>query len=347
MAKGPSQNQEKNNFSPTSISLIIPFRNEAENLPKLLDSLRRQDYSKGHLEILLIDDHSYDQGISFIEESIPDFPFPIRLISLVSQIGKKAAMIEAIKEAKGDLILCTDADCYFGPNWVESFHTEFQNSNAAMICGSVLLESGNSFIESWQKVEQAILMTFTQQSIYRKRAILANGANMAFQRELFKAEFFSASSSQSGDDIFLLQELKKRYPDKIKFNASKDALVYTSPKSSWKSFLLQRLRWASKSKHYKDSDMLWIGGGIFLCNLIVVSLLIGSIINSNLLVYFLIFFLGKMILDGATLIHARDYLNIMGKVFWWIVFSFFYPLYSIGIALLSLLFKPKWKGRSV
>jgi glycosyltransferase involved in cell wall biosynthesis len=48
-------------------AIIIPARNEAQNLPALLKSLFEQDYPKELLEIIIVDDHSKDMTVEIAE----------------------------------------------------------------------------------------------------------------------------------------------------------------------------------------------------------------------------------------------------------------------------------------
>jgi hypothetical protein len=49
-----------------SLSIIVPARNEAQNLRRLLPSLEKQDYP-GQIEIIIVDDHSTDDTLEVIE----------------------------------------------------------------------------------------------------------------------------------------------------------------------------------------------------------------------------------------------------------------------------------------
>src|SRR5688572_9663867 len=54
--------------SPVVISLIIPARNEAKNLPFLLDSLQGQALPKDLFEVIVIDDHSTDETVAIAKK---------------------------------------------------------------------------------------------------------------------------------------------------------------------------------------------------------------------------------------------------------------------------------------
>ena len=45
----------------TTFSIVVPFRNEAENLPLLLESLEKLKYPTELFEVILVDDESQDK----------------------------------------------------------------------------------------------------------------------------------------------------------------------------------------------------------------------------------------------------------------------------------------------
>ena len=104
--KRPVQSKQNN------ISLIIPFRDEAALIHALLDSLSKLNLKTGD-EIILIDDHSSDGGIS----SEYNLRSEIQVLeSPANQTGsKKNALSIGIHHAKNEWILTSDADCTFDP----------------------------------------------------------------------------------------------------------------------------------------------------------------------------------------------------------------------------------------
>ncbi|ETN89371.1 glycosyltransferase family 2 protein [Thermus sp. NMX2.A1] len=93
-----------------SVSLLVPARNEAENLRQNLPRLLRQ----GALEVLVLDDLSEDETARVAEEVggknhpsfrlIPGKPLP------KNWKGKNWACWQLAKEAKGEILVFTDAD---------------------------------------------------------------------------------------------------------------------------------------------------------------------------------------------------------------------------------------------
>lgn len=331
----------------TSVTLIVPFRNESNHLNELMNSLKEIIYPSDKLEILMMDDHSTDDGTSIVTNWISEIPFEVSLIHLTNTLGKKAAIAEGVRMAKGELILTTDADCIVGKNWVHSFDQLYRSTGAVFITGPVLLEGSNSFLSNFQKVDQAILMKFTELSVNAHKGNIANGANMAFQKSVFQEEYLSANKSSSGDDVFLLHALKKLHPTKIVFNNDREAVVSASVKNGFRNLIDQRVRWASKSRHFKDFDTLLFGIIVVLANSLVLILLVSYLIGVVTLLPFLLYFSVKLVIDLLFLYRSKQYLILKGSFYYILLYSLCYPFYAIGIALLSLLYKPHWKGRKI
>lgn len=331
------------------LTVVIPFRNEAKNLKTLIASLTKLRYSAQGCNFIFVNDHSDDRGAEILNELLMDFPFSAQIIALQKDDrGKKHALKKGVEAAQSDWILITDADCMHHPDWLMSYAKYLQVDHYQMVCGPLILKAKRrGWLEKLQRIEQAILTLVGRQTILRKQGILANGANMAFRRTAFLNADLKADQSASGDDIFLLHAVKEKDPSCIAFNSQEEAKVSTSGIDNWKAFFAQRLRWASKSKYYQDPDSLKFGWVIFLTNLSIILAFIASLIWGIYWPYFFLLFGLKMIIDGMIMNKAIRYLDGKINILDFLFFSILYPIYSIGIALLSLLFKPRWKGRNI
>ena len=89
------------------LSVICPIYNEEKYIAQFLESLLKQDYPKGDLEILLIDGMSKDKTREIVLEYINRYPF-IRIIDNPDKIVP-CAMNKGIEAAKGDIIMRLDA----------------------------------------------------------------------------------------------------------------------------------------------------------------------------------------------------------------------------------------------
>jgi cellulose synthase/poly-beta-1,6-N-acetylglucosamine synthase-like glycosyltransferase len=229
-----------------TVSIIIPFRNEAENLKGLMKSLSQLEYPRAFLEIILVNDHSEDDYREIIQSFEKDFPFKITVLTLPEQlIGKKSAIKAGIKRSQFEVILTSDADCIFPTDWVQKMQVPFEIEHIQLVSGSVVFKAEN-FIDRIYQMEFAPLIGVGAVSIELGNPTMANGANLAFRKTTFEKlkPYADNISIPSGDDVFLLQKIKANYPNGIFFQ--KEAVVETLGPVNFNAFFRQRKRWAAK-----------------------------------------------------------------------------------------------------
>lgn len=334
-----------------TVSIVIAYRNEEHNLDRLLSNLKQQEFPLENLELILVNDHSSDDSFNLANTLSVDFPFSFTNISLKENKGKKAAISKAIESAKNDIVLCTDADCWMSPNWVSEMTDTFESDKTQMTLGPVKLNAENgTWFQQIQAFEFSSLMAVTSFTANRNRAIISNGANYAFRRKAFleSDKFEGNEKVATGDDVFLLHAFKDKFgKEAILFVNEVGALVETTSNKDVIPFMNQRIRWASKSKNYKDYDTLKFGILITAVNLVVLAVFIGFLIRFNSFTFFFGVFCFKWILDLMLIQKLPHWLRTNSIVKWSFLLSIVYPFYSVGIALVSLFYRPDWKGRKI
>src|ERR1039457_3799263 len=109
-----------------NISIVISAKNEANNIPSLLNSLKNIEYPENNFEIILVDDNSSDltyyQADGFRNE-LPN----LKVIKVENKKypGKKGALAIGINNTVNDYILITDADCIVSPGWLQIYSEKF------------------------------------------------------------------------------------------------------------------------------------------------------------------------------------------------------------------------------
>jgi biofilm PGA synthesis N-glycosyltransferase PgaC len=104
------------------VSVVIPFRNEARNLERLINSLESQKYP-GAYEVILVNDGStddYESVLSLLRTRKPVKTIPSLFSAGRGLTSKQQALDTGIKAAAHDWIACTDADMLLEPRWLES-----------------------------------------------------------------------------------------------------------------------------------------------------------------------------------------------------------------------------------
>jgi len=269
----------------TRFSVIIPARNEEANIGNCLRSVLQQQYPAQFFEVIVVDDHSTDDTAAIIKNYAAQ---NVKLISLKDHVNtdlnsyKKKAIEIAIQHATGELIVTTDADCFVKQHWLQTIAAFYEEHQPAFIAAPVAIDCSNKFIEFFQGLDFMTLQGITGASVHKKIHSMCNGANMAYPKKAFEevGGFAGIDNIASGDDMLLMHKIYKRYPDKVLFLKSQDAIVYTAPVNSIKDFFNQRIRWASKADKYDDKRIFVVLLMVYLVNLLLLLLPVIALFNN-------------------------------------------------------------------
>lgn len=330
-------------------SVIIPVRNEASNIYRLLSDLSAQNYQNEFFEVLVVDDSSEDDTVSEVNRAISDFDIAIRLIRNIDDgenKGKKQAITTGVSEAKFEYIISTDGDCRLGENWIDQYRQVYQNTSSKMVLGPVAYYETTNVFRNIQKIEFSALIGLGAASLQLGIPNICNGANLSYKKSLF-LELGGYSGNEkvpSGDDEFLLQKAYDAYPDNIAFNKSFEALCYTEAKTTFSEFLNQRIRWSAKWKYHKTIRMKLWGMLMFVFNLAfaLFTILIFSTSQQEL---FLSTLFVKLIVEYVYIYKVNSDLRSENNFLEVIILQLIYPFYIIFLMISSLLKRYRWKGR--
>jgi len=338
-------------------SIIIPFRNEAENLPALLYSLSHLKYPRSYFEIILVNDDSEDNSLLAcfnFKQSHPDLIFSIINNKRKTNSPKKDAITTAIEASRFDYILTTDADCIVPMKWLEAYNESILATKANLIAGPVIFLNGPSnkekflnYLIAFQDLDFMSLQAASIGAFGLNKPFMCNAANMCYKKEAFlNVEGYLGNSNISGgDDVFLLQKFTElNYP--VSYLKSEDAIVETKPQPSLKFLLSQRIRWAAKSTAYKSNFAKLVGVIVFMMNLgIIVTfiLVLSEVIHYEILLFS---FAVKFTTDLYLLYISAGLFRKKLILIHYLWSSILYPIFSTTVAISSLFSGFQWKGRS-
>ncbi|MCU7788361.1 glycosyltransferase [Pyrobaculum sp. 3827-6] len=98
----------------SSVSVILPTYNEAENLPELVERLDRA--LGGGYEVVVVDDNSPD-GTAEVARRLAE-RFPVRVVVREGRRGLSSAVVEGARAASGEVVVVMDADLQHPPELV-------------------------------------------------------------------------------------------------------------------------------------------------------------------------------------------------------------------------------------
>jgi succinoglycan biosynthesis protein ExoA len=128
----------------TSISVIVPLRNERANVDRFVDDLAAQDFA-GALDVLVADGASDDGGIERLRAAARDAGLRLRVLD--NPAGWVSHGLNAcIREARGDLIVRLDCHSRYAEDYLRRC-AEVSEQTGAWNVGGRLVPTGTTRIE--------------------------------------------------------------------------------------------------------------------------------------------------------------------------------------------------------
>ena len=132
-------------MSSVKFSIIVPAYKEQGNLKELTEQVfealqqyagGKYDYkTKKNVEMVIVDDNSRDGSVEVVEE-LKKRGYPVDIIVRTKERGLSSAVIHGFKNAKGDFLMCMDADLQHPPKSVPKLFDALQKSNIEFTCGT-------------------------------------------------------------------------------------------------------------------------------------------------------------------------------------------------------------------
>lgn len=335
-------------------SIIIPARNEENDISNCIQSILQFNYPKDLFEIIIVDDFSTDSTTEIITE-FQKRNSNIKLINLENEIKqqqinsyKKKAIEIAISKSIGDWIITTDADCVLPKELLMQYDEYILINNAVFVAAPVLFYQTKSIISQFQFLDFLTMQAITAASVKSGLHTMCNGANLAYKKEVFyKVDGFNGIDNiASGDDMLLMYKIKKLYPNCIGYLNSKDSIVLTQPMLTWKEFFNQRIRWASKADKFQDKSLFPILFTTYMFNFLLVILFLLGFYSAAYLKIFFVFLFLKILIEWAFLSSVK---KLFGKLSL-LQFVLYQPIHIIYIVIAGWLGKfgsYTWKARNV
>ena len=324
----------------SQLSIIIACRNEINNLPNLLESIENQTFKPD--EVIFVDDNSTDETYNFLINYSKKYN-NIKVIKNSGK-GKKSALIEAAKIATSKYLIFTDADCYLNNNHCELALQYLNKNNSDMLLGSVDIIDEKGIFNIIEKIEFSSLQAITAYTALLNNPIMCNGANLIIKRNIYIQYIDKINKNiASGDDMFMLHALKKSKA-KINYLYDSNYIVKTKGTNSFKKFIIQRTRWASKSINYKDFTTILVAFSVAIINILLLIFIF--LIPYFILPIFLIIFIIENIIMLHYLFKYKQHKILKYYPIFFPLMSLFYPLYILTILISILFYKknnPHWK----
>jgi len=344
---GPSKNTI---FSSVKVSVIIPARNEAAHIGNCLDSLFKQTYPGYLTEIIVVNDFSTDETALRVLE----FGDQCRLFNLSDFVSdslnsyKKKAIETGISQSTGELIICTDADCSMGPEWIQTLVDVYRKENRVFLAAPVQIIPDGSALAVFQTLDFISLQGITGAAVHKNLYPMCNGANLAYARKAYDAVggFSNIDHIASGDDMLLMKKIQSAFPGQSGYIKDPRAIVRTGPAENISAFFKQRIRWASKISHYNHPATFITLAGVYLLNLGLLVLMISCFFTGHWR-WFLFLIAFKTVSEYLFVSRVAAFFGQQSLMKWFPICQPIHVIYTVIAGSFGSFGKYEWKNRKV
>lgn len=288
-------------------SFITTVFNEELTIEKFISSLLNQ--TKLPNEIIIVDAMSNDKTINKIKKYEPEIKRKkIKFKLLVKKGNRSIGRNEAVNNADGDIILCSDAGNILDKDWVKNITKPFTDKTIDVVAGY--------YIPVTQNIFQKCLSTYTcvMPDKIDGNNFLPSSRSVAFKKNAWKKAGGYPEYLNTCEDLVFAQKMKEK---KLKFSFAKDAIVYWPQKKNLKDAFFQLLNYAKG-----DGEALFIRNQTFLLfsryilgiHLIFLSVLYKSILGFAIIILLIFLYLLWSIKKNYKYVKHPDAITILPKL---------------------------------
>lgn len=131
------------------VSVIVPAHNEEKVIEKKLENLINLNYPKELMEIIIASDYSTDNTNNIVKKFIENNKdYDIKLYIVNKRQGKTNAQNEAVKIAKGEILVFTDANSFLERDAINHLTSSFTNEDIIYVTGKLVYKNSLENIAS-------------------------------------------------------------------------------------------------------------------------------------------------------------------------------------------------------
>lgn len=176
------------------VSVIVPFHNSAEYLPRCVEALLAQSYPASY-EILMVDNNSTDESAEIIRQ------YPrVRLLQEQQQ-GAYVARNTGVASSRGAMLAFTDSDCVASSEWLKELVAPFSDPAVGLVQGRRIFGDDRSALSMLAAYEAEIHAHIFSGEDHGPLFGYTN--NMAVRREIFDRCGPFLQTARGADSVFV------------------------------------------------------------------------------------------------------------------------------------------------
>ncbi|AFS40498.1 glycosyltransferase [Leuconostoc gelidum] len=236
-------NHEKFNEPNTNekVTILMSIFNEENNIVETLSSFTQLTYA--NCDVVIVDDKSTDNSVNLVKNWLNKHEStPVRLIELSKNLGKAAALNQAIKQINSPYILVTDADAILAHDVIENLLKQMTDETVAAVTGKPVVRNRTTLLAKLQTLEYVGIIDRikrAQDFLYGGIMTVA-GVVVLYRREALMS-VAGFDSTAITEDIDITWRLRKK---NWRIRYTPHALVYILAPETIHGYIKQRVRWS-------------------------------------------------------------------------------------------------------
>lgn len=228
-----------------SVSVLIAAFNEEAVIERTISSILASEYHVD--EVIVVDDGSHDA--TFLQV-VTQFAGEPRVVALKQENGGKAsALNRALSQARGELLVCIDADTQLMPDAIGHLAPHFKDRKIGAVAGNVKVGNRLNILTRWQSIEYITSQNLDRRAYAELGAISVCPGAIGAWRKTAIVEAGGYVSDTLAEDMDLTWRLQRAG---WTIETESAAIAYTEAPDTLKGFFGQRFRWA-----YGTLQCLW------------------------------------------------------------------------------------------
>lgn len=243
------------------VSVVVCARNAKQELQRLIPVLQGQDYPD--YEIIVVDDRSDDPTYDYLlEAKAQGKGFKLVRINFTPDHAnsKKYALTMGIKAARHELLLFTDADCLpASDQWIKEMILPFKDKEKEIVLAYAPYQRLPGLLNQVIRFDTFFTAVHCFSFTLAGMPYMGVGRNLAYKQSLFfklKGFYKHVNLTGGDDDLFVNRAAN---PDNTAISLTVESQTISDPKTTWKSWIRQKLRHWHIGKYYKGRDRFVLG----------------------------------------------------------------------------------------
>jgi biofilm PGA synthesis N-glycosyltransferase PgaC len=224
------------------ISILVPTYNESDIISFKFENLRKIDYPWNLIQIIVVDSNSDDDTVAIINDFARWHPeINLRVLVENERKGKSAALNLALKHCNGDVIIVSDADCFWPTDVLRKTLPFLADPQVGVVSGpKILLNPSQSWVT---KTEEAYLDSMNLMKLGESKigsTLFFEGGFSAYKREVLESfDPYNTGSDDCGTIVALAEKNSRAI-------FVPEARFYTAFPALWKEKVGMKLRRANQ-----------------------------------------------------------------------------------------------------